>query len=92
MDRLAPGAARATLQAAVLDVAACLSSGDPEKLSDGSSNALVAAVSRLRGECGQVTWSSSSQQAEDAWSHACALWVSDLKLLSPDESVNCTIH
>jgi hypothetical protein len=63
----------------VLDVAACLNSSDLDKSSDDSSNALVAAVSRLRSECGQVAWSSSSQQAEDAWSHACALWVSACK-------------
>lgn len=86
MDRLAPGDARATLQAAVLDVAACLNSSDLEKISDESSNALVAAVSRLRSECGQVAWSSSSQQAEDAWSHACALWVSACSLPCHDTS------
>ncbi len=75
MDRLAPGDATASLQAAVLDVAACLLSSTSEALPDGSFDALVAAVSKLRSAVGQASWSSTQKQAEDAWSHACALWV-----------------
>lgn len=65
---------RASLETAVLSVASCL-----EKLSsdgiESCQNRLSTAVDALRSCCGTSSWNSSTQHAEDAWSHACVLWV-----------------
>lgn len=72
---------RAGLQAAVLHVSDRL-----EELSidndDTKLHLFTASVAELRSCCSKVVWGSSTQQAGDAWGHACALWVSDKPTLS----------
>jgi hypothetical protein len=62
------------LQDAVLLVTQCLDKFSKD--SDESARAALAkAVSQLRSCSSKASWSSTTAQAEDAWSHACALWV-----------------
>lgn len=65
---------RDCLQDSVLLVTKCL-----DKLSKDSEEsaraALATAVSQLRTCSSKASWSSTTAQAESAWSHACALWV-----------------
>jgi hypothetical protein len=79
---------RAGLQAAVLKVTSCLSKL-PQQADDSQLSALSLAVCELRHCSGKAVWhSSSTEQAEDAWGHACALWVREAYMHGKKTSQN----
>lgn len=80
------------LQASVLLVASCC-----EKLSeqpeDDALTGLSSAVDGLRSCCcGMPAWSSSTEQATDAWGYACTLWVRVRRLRLPAYTTNMAVR